>query len=258
MADVSFAHVPAEGFTAFSVQLDNDEWGSIDVSTYLGADGRPVKSLGSAPALVLLKVNVLMAVTGVVRVVQSTGGAKGFDELWGNVQKRFSGLIAVARASLNPQEKAAANRLYTTLLLGKSGEGQTRLAYQQEVDFGRKQMRLAEEAQSASDIALLGLGSMMASIASSTEDLAAAIAHGPAELAPARQRKAAVNHCVHVFGTVYRALDWLAEFGETTDQKKALALRASFDDLIARYPARPAKPKTTTPQPAPVVTPTVT
>ena len=56
MADVSFAHVPAEGFTSFGVQLDRDVWGSIDISTYLGADGRLLKPLGQAPAFVVYKV----------------------------------------------------------------------------------------------------------------------------------------------------------------------------------------------------------
>jgi hypothetical protein len=242
MADVSFAHVPAEGFTAFSAHLDGLVWGSIDVSTYLGADGRLAKPIGDAPAFVMFKVQLLMALTATVVVMQSTGSAKTSDKLWDSMQKRLSGLITVGRASTDAQEKAAADRLRGLLLLGKSGEGQTRLSYQQEVDFGRKQLRLAAETSCAADIALLGLGPAMTSIAAATENLAVAIGQGRADLAPAEQRKAAVMECVQVFGTVYRALDWLAEHGHAgPDRDMAVGLRATMDELVAKYPARVAK-----------------
>ncbi len=252
MVDVSFAHVSAEGFTGFSTQLDNDVWGTIDVSTYVGADGRVMQALGSAPAFVLFKVQLLLGINDVVIALQSTGDAKGRDTLWDGSQKRFSGLIAVAKNSTDPLERAAAQRLHTTLLLGKSGEGQTRLKYHQEVDFGRKQMRLASENQGAADIALLGLGMAMASIATATEDLAAAIGFGRTDLPPARQRKSAVAECVNAFGTVYQALDWIADHGATgADREKAMSLRSSLHDLAIRYPARVVKPKTTAPAATP-------
>lgn len=251
MADVSFAHVPAEGFTAFSTHLDGPVWGSIDVTTYLGADGRLAKPLGDAPAFVMFKVQLLTALTAAVLVLQSTGSAKACDKLWDSVQKRLSGLIMVGRTSTEAEEKAAAERLHGLLLLGKSGEGQTRLSYQQEVDFGRKQMRLAAETSCAADIALLGLGPVISSVAVATENLAAAIGQGRVDLAPAKQRKAAVAECIQVFGTVYRALDWLAEHGYGgTERDTAIALRATLDDLVAKYPARVGKAKTTTQAPS--------
>ncbi|HRI66559.1 MAG TPA: hypothetical protein PK156_20060 [Polyangium sp.] len=257
MTEVSFAHVPAEGFTAFGVQLANDAWSTIDVSAYLGANGRLLQSLGGAPAFVLFKAQLLLAVTEVVHVVQSTAGAKTCDEAWDRAQKRFSGLIAVGRMSLNDREKSAADRLHAALLLGKSGEGQTRLAYQHEVDFGRKQIRLSAETQCAADIALLGLGTVMASIASTTEELAAAIGQGRPDLAPAKQRRAAVANCIQVFGTVYRAIEWIAEHGDRADQEMAVNLLGSFNDLVARYPARDAKPKAIL-KPAPITAAAVT
>ncbi len=255
MADVSFAHVSTEGFTAFSAQLDDGVWGSIDVSTYVGADGRLVKSMGEAPAFVFFKVKLLLGINDVVCVVQSTGSAKACDDSWDNVQKRFSGLIAVARASTSPQEKAAAGRLHGLLLLGKSGEGQTRLKYQQEVDFGRNQMRMAAEPQCAADLALLGLGSIMAQIASATEDLAIAIGQGRADLVPSRQKRAALAECMQVFGTVYQSLDWIAKQADVgPDGDTAIALRSSLHELALKYPARVTKPNPVA-KAAPVVTP---
>lgn len=249
MADVSFAHVSSEGFTAFSAQLDNDPWSTIDISTYLGADGRLQKPIGSAPVLVLLKVQLILAVSDVVMVVQSTGGAKRYDDAWDRAQKRLAGLIAVARMSTNAPEREAADRLHDSLLLGKNGDRQTKLAYQQEVDFGRNQMRLATEAQNAADIAALGLGTVMAHVATATEDLAGAVGQGRADLAPSLQRKAIVAKCVHVFGTVHRTLLWMAEFGDADDRQQAIVLQGSLESLAARYPAKEAKPKPTTKSP---------
>lgn len=252
MADVSFVHVSAEGFTAFSAQLDNAPWSAIDVSTYLGANGRLRKPVGTASAFVLLKIQLLLAVSDVVSVLQSTSGAKGYDEAWDRAQKRLAGLIAVARMSVNDPEREAADRLHNALLLGKNGDRQTRLAYQHEVDFGRNQLRLAAETQNAVDIALLGLGTVMAHIATATEDLATAVSRGRGDLAPAEQRKVALVKCVQVFGTVYRMLSWMAEFGDAEDREQALELQASLENLALRYPARESKPKTTT-KLAPVV-----
>lgn len=252
MADVSFFYVPAEGFTAFNTQLAQGEWSDIDVSPYLGADGRLAKSIGDAPGFVMLKAQLWFAVKEVVLVVDSTGGAKGFDDRWDTTQKRISGLIALARLSSEPAERAAADRLHAKLLLGRSGEGQTRLSYQQEVDFGRNQIRLANETQTAADISLLGLGAVITQITNATEDLAGAIMQGRAGSAPAKQRKAAVANCVHTFGTVYRALDWLAHFGDAADQTRAGALCMTLDALADRYPGRETKVKA-----APVVTPPV-
>jgi len=255
MADVSFAHVSAEGFTAFSAQLDNDPWSAIDVSTYLGAKGRLCKPIGSAPVLVLLKVQLLLAVSDVVTVVQSTSGAKGYDDAWDRAQRRLAGLIAVARMSANAPEREAADRLHNSLLLGKNGDRQTKLAYQHEVDFGRNQMRLAADSQNAADIAVLGLGTVIAHIAGATEDLAAAVGQGRADLAPSLQRKAIVAKCVQVFGTVYRTLAWMAEFGDADDRQQALDLQSSLDNLAARYPARDVKPKAAAKSPPVVALP---
>lgn len=256
MADVSFAHVPAEGFTSFGVQLEHDVWGSIDISPYLGADGRLLKPIAQAPALVVYKVQLTSATRAVLGVAGSTAVAKGCDDAWDTTQKRFAWLIAAARLSANPDVRAAADRLHTALLQGEGGQGQTLLKYHEEVDFGRNQVQVASEAWCAADIARLGLQSEISDIASTTEDLAAAMAHGHVHLAPSKQRKAALAECARVFGTVYRALDWLAEHGDPdADQTTAIAMRASMQQLLDKYPSvRPAKTKQVA-QPAPLSSP---
>lgn len=243
MADVSFTHVPAEGFAGFGMQLAAGEWSSIDVSNVLGATGRLEKPVTEASPFVFFKVQLSMAVDNMVMVLESTGGARGYDDIWDNLQKRFSGLIQLAQASMNPAEKAAGDRLFTTLLLGKGGS-QTRLSYQQEVDFGRKQIRLASEPTLTADITLLGLSGLVANIATATENLASAIGQGRNDLAPAKQRRASVAECMQVFGTVYRSLDWIAAYGAPGgEREKARALLESLQDLATKYPARAAKTK---------------
>lgn len=253
MADVSFTHVPAEGFTAFGTQLEKGEWGSIDVSTYVGSDGRPAKPMGDAPTFVSFKVALQIAVSELVTVVQSTVGARGFDAVWDQTEKHFSALVVAARKSSNGPVKAAADRLFAALLMGR-GDLQTQLGYQQEVDFGRKQVHLSGQPQMATDIALLELGPMIQAIAVATEDLADAVSHGRADFSPSKQRKALVAKCSQVFGTIHRALDWHAEYGATgEDRKKALALQTALAELATKYTVRTAKPKpqpvVNTPQP---------
>lgn len=253
MADVSFGHVPAEGFAAFDTQLEKDAWGAIDVSTYLGQNGRPAKPMGSAPAYATYKVALKVSVSELVLVVQSTAGAKGFDAAWDQAEKHFSAVIVAARKSTNIAVKVAADRLFSAMLLGK-GDGQTLLGYQQEVDFGRKQILLSTQPQMAADIALLGLGPMMQTIAGATDALAGAVGQGRADLAPAKQRKALVVKCTQVFGTVYNALDWHTAYGEPgEDREEAIALQTSLKDLAAKYPLRTGKTKS--PQVAVTTTP---
>jgi hypothetical protein len=245
MADVSFAHVPAEGFTAFGMQLEKDAWGSIDVSTYLGSDGRPAKPMGDAPTFVSFKIALQIVVSELVLAVQSTVGARGFDAVWDQTEKHFSALVVAARKSSNAPVKAAADRVFAAMLLGR-GDGQTQLGYQQEVDFGRKQVHLSGQPQVSADIALLGLGPMIQAIAEATEDLAGAVSHGRADLSPSKQRKALVAKCNQVFGTIHRALDWYAEYGATgQDREKALALQTTLTELATKYPLRTGKTKTT-------------
>lgn len=253
MSDVSFSYVPAEGYTAFAVELQSGQWSSIDVSAYAGADGRPIQALGTAPAFVVLKLQMLGCVVDVTAALESTGSAKGCDNRWDGLQKRLNALVNLGLLSSNPTQKAAAERLQKTLLLGRSGEGQTKLKYQQEVDFGRKQLQLTSDGQGAADVVLLGLGSTMADIGAATNALAAAIGHGTTGLAPAMRKRAAAAACAHTFGSVYKQLDWLVNNGQPgADKEKALALRAPLMELAARYPAKPEKQTATT---APTVAP---
>ena len=258
MAKESFAHVPTEGFAAFGAEMSSGVWGSIDVASYIGADGRAAQALGTAPTFVALKLQLHWPITALVLAKSGAGTAKQCDDDWDGTQKLLDSMITVGLASKDAQHKAAAERLQKVLLLGE-GQKQTQLKYHQEVDFGRQQVHLMSSPAHNADVVLLGLQTVQAQIASATNALANAIGYGATGLAPAKRAKAATTDCVNAFGAVARQLEWLAEFGlEGADRQKALALHAALMDLPTRYPARPAvkpvaMPATPASAPAPAV-----
>lgn len=236
MTELSFVSVSTEGFAAFDAELSSGAWGAIDVLPYVGADGRAVLPLGDAPVFVALKLQLMWPIAEVVRALSGAGTAKSCDEAWDGTQKLLNGLLAVGLASKDPAQRAAAGRLQKLLVLG-DGEKQTQLKYQQEVDFGRQQIRLMSDNQHASDVALLGLQSVLADISATTNALAQAIGHGETGLPPAKRKRATTSACVQAFGAVAQQLEWLAEFGMAgADRQKAITLRLALVELAERYP----------------------
>ena len=127
-------------------------------------------------------------------------------------------------------------RLQKMLLLG-AGMGQTKLKYQEEVDYGRKQVALASQGQAAADVMLLGLGAMLGDIALATEALALAIDHGHSVHAPYRRKAKATMACVATFEWAAATLTWLIEnAGASPERDLAAQLLGSLEDLVARYP----------------------
>lgn len=242
MADGSFAYVPAEGFTAFGAELRKGAWGDIDTTNYIGADGRLVKAISSAPVKIALKVQLQGAIVTMVEVLKSAGSAKACDDVWDTAEKRLGVMISAALVSKDAAKRAAGERLHQCLLLGE-GAGQTKLKYHQEVDFARKQLELATNGQCAADIALLELGDLMQDIAVATEALADAIGHGSTGHTPSRRKTAALTHCRIAFGAVLGQLEWIASAGSSgIDKDVASALLAPIRELAQRY-SKPAPTK---------------
>lgn len=243
MADGSFAYVPAEGFTAFGAELRTGAWGDIDTTNYLGADGRLIKAISSAPVKVVLKVQLQGAIATMVDVLKSAGSAKACDDVWDTAEKRLGVMISAALVSKNAAKRAAGERLHQWLLLGE-GAGQTKLKYHQEVDFARKQLELGTNGQCAADIALLELGDLMQDIAIATEALAGAIGHGNTGFTPSRRKGATLSSCRIAFGAVHGQLEWIASSGSSgIDKDVASALLVPLRELAKRY-SKPAHNKT--------------
>ena len=99
---------------------------------------------------------------------------------------------------------------------------------------------MAAQGQSSQDIALLGLGSVMAEIAQATESLALAIGHGQSVHAPHRRTVVLTRECAATFGWAADTLGWIIErIGAEPEKELAQALRSSLDELVARYPSTP-------------------
>lgn len=252
MTSLSFAHVPEEGFQAFLHELSQGEWALIDTTSYEGANHTAAKSLVDAPLQIGWKLQIAWALGQLAHARSGADSAAEADLNWDGTQKRFAALVTAATHDLQPEKRAAGARLQKALLLG-SGTAQTKLKYQQEVDFARTQLQMAKEPQHAADIAMLGLGTLITDIAQTTDALALAIGHGEGtSRRPSERRRVMLGACSTTFSTVAAGMTWVIENGLPEDDKRARALLETLQALAARYPA----PQTPTAQPPAPQTPT--
>ncbi|MEI7894679.1 MAG: HD domain-containing phosphohydrolase [Myxococcales bacterium] len=115
-------------------------------------------------------------------------------------------------------KRAAALRLQKLLLRG-GGTGQTRLKYQQEVDFGREQIKAAAKDEAAKDITLLAIDTLMASIHTATENLAGSIGHGETDQRPSEQVRGAKAECAAACIWAVHTLTRLGNRGTVAGEK---------------------------------------
>jgi hypothetical protein len=192
--------------------------------------------------MVFFKLRLSWAIGALEDARVGASSAKEFDRDWDGSQKRFRALLDVAAADRDVGKREAAARLQKTMLMG-AGEAQTQLGYQQEVDFGRQQVKLASTGQAAADIALLGLGDAIDDIRQTTDALATAVGHGKTNHPPSMLVRRALITCASTFNMVATQLAWLAEHGQPgAERTRAASLRAPLEALAARYPATPPAP----------------
>lgn len=237
-----FTHAPVEGLVALAGDLEQGAWKAIDISAYQGgADRTALLPLGDAPTLTTLKFMLHWAIGGVSAARAGAYSARDLDQQWDLPQKRLASAIHGAKLDPDPAKRAAAERLEKGLLLG-AGVQQTRLKYQAEVAFGRKQVSLVADGQAHDDLVLLGLEPLMAEIAAATEALATGISHGDSANRPSEKLEEAVSVCAATFSGVAARLALMAEIGQLgEDRDRAAKLLAPLAALVARYPAPPPK-----------------
>ena len=251
MAQLSFTNVNEEGFIAFSQSLTADDWGAIDITSYEGPNRTALVPLCDAPTVVLYKLKLRWAIGEFLDARAGADSAKDLDRNWDDAQKRLRRLLDAAATDRDGAKREAAARLKNSLLMG-AGEGQTKLKYQQEVDFGRQQLQLTSSGQNAADIALLGLATTMSDIEDATDALAAGIGHGQTNRRPSKRRREAMAACASVFLTVAKDLAWLAEHGQDgADRARAGRLWSTLEVLSLRYPAAGAAEEPADEDPAP-------
>lgn len=254
MGSLFFSYVPAEGFTSFKQALASGAWGAVDTVQWEGPDQTAAKPLGEAKMVVGHKLRLKWGIEALVLAMEGAGSAKDRDKAWDGAQKQLRALLAAAALSSDAAKREAAGRLQKSLLLG-AGEAQTRLKYQQEVDFGRNQALLTSQGQAAADVALLGLGNVMAEIQSTTNALAAAIGHGNSSGRPFERLEEATAACAASFAAVAEQLEWQSQHAQPgPDREQAMSLRAPLETLVERYSAAKEK-AAATPAEAPAEAP---
>jgi hypothetical protein len=240
MADsTTYAHVTADGYIAFAKDLATDEWGLIDIAPYQGPNRTSAKPMCDVTVVTGWKLHLDWTISDLVDARDGAVSAKDLDKAWDGTQKRLSGLLSAEASSSDALKRAAAARLQKALLLG-AGEGQTKLKYQQEVDFGRQQVKSTATGQAAADVALLGLASALVDIGNATEALATGIGHGETTGRPFERVQATTRACEAIFTAISLELARTVDRAQPgADRERALRLRKPFEELAARYPAPP-------------------
>lgn len=239
MKQLVFTHVPAAGFATFDVELAAGDWACVDSSRYEGGPRRTAKALDDGPTLPVVKLRLKWAIAALLQAIDVAGDAKECDRNWDTLQKQLATILGACVVSADATKRAAAQRLQQTLLLHSSAE-QTKIPYEEEVDFGRYQVIHVSQGQGAADVASLGLVPLMLEIAATTEALATAIGYGSDSETPQERKISARTECAATFASAAYWLDWIAEFGsEGADRERAKALRAPLEQLAARYAPPP-------------------
>src|SRR5262249_52285341 len=134
--------------------------------------------------------------------------------------------------------------------------GMTTKGFDDEVDYGRNQVRVARAEPLAKDIAGLGLGDHLDDIAKATEALARGLGRtggdgeGKAHTPGSRRIVQAVRQCAASFNFVYEGTSRLLD--EVSDAHERATLEAivgSLDGMLARAPASATASAVVTPGP---------
>lgn len=242
MKQLVFAHVPAAGFSAFDVELSTGEWACVDsCRSEGGARRRTAKPLDEGPTLLIVKLRLKWAIAGLLQAIEVAGDAKECDRHWDTLQLQLASILAARAVSNDVVKRAAARRLQTVLLLEtQSDTSPTKLAYQQEVDLGRKQILHTSQGQGAADVASLGIIPLMLEIGAATDALATAIGYDASGKSNQERRTSARAACAATFASAAYWLSWIAEYGsEKGDRERAQALLVPLEELAERYAASP-------------------
>ena len=163
------------------------------------------------PGLFGLAKSELRKDTGLKLRMPTADELTSLDRAWDASERRVNSQIAVHEDSEDPARAAAAARLRAALLSG-AGSAQTVLSWEQEVDFGRKQVELASQAPLSDDVALLELQPFIDDISEKTEALSNVLRQEGSSSAPRSNRiREALVGCRQSFNRVHDDLLWHQE-----------------------------------------------
>lgn len=237
MASYGYGNIPARGFLGFEPELESGAWGEINTKKHEEAARADGAALLAAPQLVAMKLRMRFGIAAVLAAFGATPLTK-LDEAWDATQRRLFHRIAVHVDDPDADLRARADRLFSQLLSG-TGIAQTRLDYDDEVDWGRRQVALTKPGGAlAEDAKKLRLGDVLAEVATTTEALAKGLGReaGTTRKPPSRKLRDAVAECAASFNAVHEALVFYA--GRTApgpERDRLLALVAPLERLLERH-----------------------
>jgi hypothetical protein len=235
-----FSYVDTDGFISFKKELESNSWKEFDISPWL--DGRG-GSLLQAPFVLVCKVRLHRALSSLATVLQqiSSTNLTELDSRWDSLQRRLHYKTADLSESEDAKISSAALRVRSATLKGE-GTAQTKLTYQKEVAWGRKQVTLCREKPLSDDVALLELSGLIDEIEKATEAFAQAIntsGTGESSEATARNDRLldAKAECRQAFNSAVNNLEWQLEQRELSPAEKTSieACLAPLRVLLERY-----------------------
>jgi hypothetical protein len=259
MPGYGYGHVSAKGFVAFGHDLADGAWKSVSIAKY-DVESKELDAAAldaSHPVIWKLRISWVLAA---LKQALGSGKLDQLDASWDACERRLHYRLAERADDKDPEIRAAAERLRGQLLEG-NGTEQTGYGYDEEIDFGRKQLELAKEESIAADIKKLEVGDLLQDIAEATEALAQGSGRKAGSKragAPSAQLRDALAACTTAFNGVHDDLAWFLENTATGPVRDRLAeLQAPFEALLARNPPTQAKGGQTPPAPVTPAAPVI-
>jgi hypothetical protein len=250
-----YRNVKDTALLAFSDELSRGAWGAIDLTGLVGEDGKPVRPLEELTTLVELKLRLTRGIGSLAKAIAASDATTGIELIWDNKQRAFVTRITLATLEGGAEDKKTAARILAALTAG-GGLAQTGYSHDAEVDFGRKQIRLAAEPNLRADLSSLGLLPSIDEISVATENLAVAIGRdgsGSRKLSPSHQISKELSSCITSFTGVHSQLDWLAQVAASDEDRRRIDdLRKPMSDLLQRFLPEPTAAPSPTPTEEPL------
>ena len=245
MATYGYGGLKDRVFISFEKELEEGAWKEIATKKFEAEAKESVGALLKAPLPVTWKLRMRFGIASVLSAL-GVPQISELDAVWDASQRRLFHRLGAAVDDKDPAVRAAADRLCSLLLLG-TGTQQTQLEYEDEVDFGRKQVAAARHGGPfAADAKLARIDGEIADIDKATEALAAGLNRptGGKRRAPSQQVREAVAECAQIFNGVHDDLSWFVDKAPPGAERDHLtALLAPLEALLERSKPVAAGPK---------------
>lgn len=163
---------------------------------------------------------------------------EGLDAAWDRAQRRFTAATLLKMTDPDLKVAAAAERICATLLWEGGQLGLTQLTYEAEVDFGLRQIEIADSVEIAPLLLEAGLLPILNEVRVATKAFEAGLGRAPDKkrsLAPAHMRRDAIRDAARRFALAYGMVEALiAELPSGPEVTSLRLLLAPLDRLVER------------------------